>query len=116
NGMDPEQVGPILAEAARRHLNTPSTDSTPAPAPKRRERWTDDHTAQLLALNAQGLSDSEIGRRIGKHQTMVSSKRRTLGLPRNHEPGFQRIQQKQNAASIDPTHPALVEVSLRATA
>lgn len=52
-----------------------------AAMPKQRRRVSDAEIAQIRTLNAEGLSDSEIARRLGRAQGVVSMWRRRLKLP-----------------------------------
>lgn len=49
----------------------------------KRRAWTQEDAEQLRRLHAEGLSDGEIARRIGRSQPVVSSKRRDAGLSAN---------------------------------
>jgi hypothetical protein len=85
------EVGPLIVELVRRQLvrGTKPTarrrgrDSDGAHRGGIRQPWTPDLDAQLQALHATGKSDGEIGTILGRHQTVVSRKRRELGLPSN---------------------------------
>lgn len=69
-------TGKLTAAAA------PATPAAAAPGGRqKRRRITDDDLVQIRTLNAEGISDSEIARRIGRTQAIVSSWRRRLGLP-----------------------------------
>lgn len=69
-------TGKLTAAAA------PASPGTTTPsARQKRRRMTEDDLAQIRTLNAEGISDSEIARRIGRTQAIVSSWRRRLGLP-----------------------------------
>lgn len=61
----------------------PVAPVTAAPVPEKRKwrRYTDDDLAQLRELHAQGLSDTEIAREMGRPE--VGQKLRSLGLPGN---------------------------------
>jgi hypothetical protein len=49
-----------------------------------RRRWTPDLDEQLKALHSEGKSDTQIAALIGRHQTVVSAKRRALRLPAHY--------------------------------
>lgn len=82
NGMNPDEVGPLLVEATRRQL----AGAGPAQVKATRARWTDAESERLRELHAQKLSDRRIGEIMGRPQPTISVKRKELGLPRHNEP------------------------------
>lgn len=48
------------------------------------KRWTAEEDAELKRLNAEGLSDREIGKRLGRTKSAVYGRRVKYGL---HKPG-----------------------------
>jgi hypothetical protein len=79
------EVGPLIVELVRRQLVAGAARGSRRRAQGGRtyQRWTPDLDERLRTLHAAGKSDTEIGTILGRHQTVISKKRRDLGLPSN---------------------------------
>ncbi len=76
--------------------------------PPRRPTWTDQETAQLVELWAEGLDDGIIARRLNKDRTCICRKRRKLGLQslqtkRRTKPPRERLQRQPAPRPARPT-------------
>lgn len=59
---------------------SPTAEQAEAPAQKKRRPMTEEDQAELRRLHAEGHSDGEIGRRMGRAQPVISAWRRRMGL------------------------------------